>query len=218
MRKFNFTHPGGFPITQGIFDLMELSYIDQQKALLSHFGIPSQGKYILSGVVQEPNYNYTEGWVVVDGEIFEVQSGSSEYLELVTVDTPKIFEDNNTHVVYQYSYFIESPITQTQYKIADFVKINTEEDLQLSPTVTGILNIVKVGKIVKLQGTISFTSQELIANLPTYLRPTRNVYATAFNFSDGTYQDIRIYTSGDIRLNGPPDTFNIYISNISWTV
>lgn len=94
--NIDFTELGGFPLTQDTMEFIQKSYND----VLGVFtGIA--GKYIiLTGLTETTPNNFTNGWVIVDGEIVPFVGGIGQPSVVVTQTTENYtFRDNSVHPV-----------------------------------------------------------------------------------------------------------------------
>lgn len=92
MNGFDFTQTGKFPVTQENLDFMQKSLSETSEWLGLFEGV--QMPVILSGVdpIAIPPYGYTDGWLIVDGEILKFIGGVGNYFEINEQRENVIFE------------------------------------------------------------------------------------------------------------------------------
>ncbi|HXS38346.1 MAG TPA: hypothetical protein VN721_16710 [Flavipsychrobacter sp.] len=110
MRKFDFSQPGGFPLTQDTLDWLQTAYTETILALAA---IGGSGPFIVSGFTAT-GWTVAPGWIFYNGELLYfvgwlgplppfLPPGSPEKLCMIIVetDTPLTFNDGSTPSVKQ---------------------------------------------------------------------------------------------------------------------
>lgn len=107
-KEFDFTRPGGFPLTQDRLKFMQEATGEALRALIATAG-DHDGPYILSGMkITEPspgNINITDGWFIYGGKIVKfagvtLTPGSDDiWVQITNLTTDLIFYTTTTEPV-----------------------------------------------------------------------------------------------------------------------
>ena len=107
-KRFDFTRPGGFPLTQDVLDYMQNGYSEAIQALVGVLG----DNMILSGAA----YNGTcfmDGWVINNGEVLPFVGGTASFSGNPNSVSISVFEtsellvfDGNTPKAVKFSRFV----------------------------------------------------------------------------------------------------------------
>lgn len=103
MKNITFTETGGFPLTQGTLDYMQDTYKDILKMIYSQLLVDPIGKFIIGGAQRIGNVT-TEGWILIDGELFKLLAGTGTHIKISQNQTAVTFQDSNNKLVYTERY------------------------------------------------------------------------------------------------------------------
>ena len=99
MKNIDLTQLGGFPLTQDTLDYIQDISKDILKMYFSNLMLNDTGKYIVGGAARNGT-STTKGWLVIDGELFQLNAGNGNYVKISQIQKIVTFEDTNAKAVY----------------------------------------------------------------------------------------------------------------------
>lgn len=118
-KRIDFTKLEGLAVYQDTLDFLQLSYRDTISAIARAFG----SKVIVTGVT-DLGANYSDGWVVIDGELLPFVGGlKSGRIIIEELTDTEVFGDNTTQTVY-FTRRAKLGVTGG-YAFTDFIRVDT---------------------------------------------------------------------------------------------
>jgi hypothetical protein len=131
-KRIDFNKLGGLATYQDTLDFLQASYRDSISAIAKAFG----SKVIVSGVTDQGSNTYSDGWVVIDGELMPFDGGLKSPRVIVNeVSGTELFGDGSTQTVY-FTRRATMGITGG-FAFSDFIRVDT-----MSAISEGLKNLV----------------------------------------------------------------------------
>lgn len=130
-KRIDFTKLEGIAIYQDTLDFLQTSYRDAISAIAKAFG----SRVIVTGVTDQ-GATYSDGWVVIEGELMPFTGGlKTDRIIVEQLKDTEIFADGNKHTVY-YTSVAKLGVTGG-YPISEFIRVDT-----MSAISQGLKNLV----------------------------------------------------------------------------
>lgn len=169
-KNIDFTKNGGFPVTQDTLAFMQEGYNETITALAATYG-----QYVILSGVEDLGTNYSDGWIIYNGELVKFIGGvktARVAIEETTAD--ETFGDDSVNTVYYTR--VAKCVTVGGVLFSEFSRVKYRETVIASSGPLGIFNLtfIRVGNIVHVQ--TSHTSDtgpgDVTDIIPIWARPT----------------------------------------------
>lgn len=223
-KRIDFNKLGGLATYQDTLDFLQASYRDSISAIAKAFG----SKVIVSGVIDQGSNTYSDGWVVIDGELMPFDAGLKSPRMIVNeISGTELFGDGSTQTVY-FTRRATTGITGG-YAFSDFIRVDT-----MSAISEGLKSLVTAHNNLQFAFDNYRPRPEYgdIKNVPTSFNPSSHrhrwdevdhpnnvltyLYKGSWDFQDPGYDDdwTRVYFNGNVL---PTDRYIVAGSLISLT-
>lgn len=226
MKKINFTHLGGFPLTQNRLSELQDRDDELKNALLVALGIDltNTTAYIIKGL-ELSGSTYSDGWIVYLGNVYEVTGGVGGYLHFVESATLATFEDLNDKVVYTYTTAVINNIsTGSPLDVAAMIRLTIYSNLTMPTATETQLGAIKLAH----QQAVDVGIDDTRAVTPLKLKNTNfipNILHTATIYLGTIAQYANVYAvtfpnvgTGNYRIVGYVHTTGVNAGQLTYSI
>jgi hypothetical protein len=228
MKAFDFSKPGGFPLTQNRLDYMQQAYTEAIRLLCAKNG-DTVGSYLVSGQITRTytgtgtiyNYAITDGLVLTANEVFRVVGGTltgvdistdAPFLEVTRTSSTLTFNDGSTPSVVKdvtlslVSHPISTPNDATHFNINALLQIGVESSFT---TIT-----VSTGGFGNVTGTIKYRKNFANNHLHIKGSLTVNTPSTLGGATSGAF--LSLATLDAVYLPSQIAHFKVFVKGIPY--
>lgn len=171
-KKIDFTKLEGLPLYQDTLDFLQTSYRDAISAIAKALG----NRVIVSGVTDQGT-TYSDGWVIIDGELMPLVGGlKTSRIIIEDVTGTEVFADNSTSTVY-YTRRAKLGVTGG-FAFTDFIRVDT-----MAAISEGLKTLLTAHNTLKTQFSTHTHAWNQITGRPPTFTPTahRHVWSDIDN-------------------------------------